>query len=133
MLEYRTTDNNEHFFQYMQALWKENWIYCWEKWDKLIFYRQVKKEVKSRALTNESNKSIAYLKMQRERIESWQELHTPDFIDNKDEWIKFVHYWTQKNGEGGKMHCEKQRTFEVQARWRTWHKDKKEVKSNTIG
>ena len=132
MIEYRTCPSNENFLSYLQTLWKENWIYCGEKWDKLIFYRPIKKEVKSRSLVTEWNKSISYLKKQREQIDSWEPIHIPDFITNESEWIKFISYWTQKNNDSWKMHCEKQKTFEIRLRWNTWHKDKKEIKSNTI-
>ena len=103
--------------------------------DKIFWEKEEKKQVKSRALTTESNKSIQYLKMQRENIDLWKELHYPDFIDDKKQWSWFINHWTQKNTEDWKMHCEKQKTFEIRWRWATWYKDKKEFTSNknTIG
>lgn len=99
--------------------------------DKIFWEKEEKKQVKSRALTTESNKSIQYLKMQRERIDNNQEIHCPDFIDNKEKWYEFVHHWTQRNSDGWKLHCEKEKTFEIRWRWATWRKDKKEI-NNTF-
>lgn len=93
--------------------------------DKIFWEKEEKKQVKSRALTTESNKSIQYLKMQRERIDNNQEIHCPDFIDNKEKWYEFVHHWTQRNSDGWKLHCEKEKTFEIRWRWATWRKDNK--------
>jgi len=98
--------------------------------DKIFWEKEEKKQVKSRALTTESNKSIQYLKMQRENIDLWKEIHYPDFVNDKKQWSDFINYWTQKNSEDSKMHCEKQKTFEIRWRWSTWHKDKKEFTSN---
>lgn len=129
MLEYKIISYNT---KALPLLWEENWnLNCIHDW-MMFFSREVKKQVKSRALVTEWNKSISYLKKQREQLDQWESIHIPDFIDNKEEWIKFVHFWTQKNGDGGKMHCEKQKTFEIQARWRTWYKDKREIKANSI-
>lgn len=133
MIEYKTLTYSVENIQSLPLLWKENWnlcsIYDW----KIFLSREVKKEVKSRALTTEWNKSISYLRKQREQIDSWEPIHIPEFISNEPEWSKFISYWTQKNSEDWKMHCEKQRTFELRWRWQTWHKEKKENKSNTIG
>mgnify|MGYP006879907623 CR=1 FL=1 len=130
-LEYKIISYNT---KALPLLWEENWnlncIYDWM----MFFSREVKKQVKSRALVAESNKSISYLKKQREQIDNWQPIHIPDFVNNESEWIKFVLHWIQKNSEDWKMHCEKQKTFEIKARWMTWisGKEEKTTKSNTI-
>lgn len=93
----------------------------------------MKKTVKSRALTTESNQGISYLRKQREQIDSNQPIHIPEFVNETEEWNKFVNYWTQKNSECSKMHCEKQKTFDIRARWNNWSKDKpKSNKANSI-
>lgn len=132
MLEYKIIIYNT---KALPELWKDNWILSTIHENKMFFYREIKKQVKSRALTTESNKSIQYLKMQRENIDLWKEIHYPDFVNDRKQWSDFINYWTQKNTEDWKMHCEKQKTFEIRARWRTWYKDKKEFTSNknTIG
>lgn len=99
--------------------------------DKIFWEKEEKKQVKSRALTTESNKSIQYLKMQRERIDNNQEIHCPDFIDNKEKWYEFVHHWTQRNSDWWKLHCEKEKTFEIRWRWATWMSRKKETYQKT--
>ena len=99
--------------------------------DKMFWEKEEKKQIKSRALTTESNKGIAYLKMQRQNIDQWIEIHIPDFVDNQKEWAKFINYWTQKNSEDDKMHSEKQKTFDIRARWANWDKDKV-TKANSI-
>lgn len=128
---YRTTPNDDKALIYLEKLWQDNWIYCWPLGDKLVFRKEEKKQVKSRALTTESNKGISYLKAQRQKIDSWEEIHYPDFIDDRKEWTKFINYWTQKNSEDDKMHAEKQKTFDIRARWANWDKDKV-TKANTL-
>ena len=95
-LEYKIISYNT---KALPLLWEENWnlncIYDWM----MFFSREVKKQVKSRALVAESNKSISYLKKQREQIDNWQPIHIPDFVNNESEWIKFVLHWIQKNSE----------------------------------
>ena len=131
MVEYKTLPYTLENIQLLQSLWKDNWQLC-TIYDNIIFLsRPIKKEVKSRALTTESNKWIAYLKMQRDRIDSWEEIHYPDFVNNRSEWVKFVNFWIQKNTEDWKLHCEKQKTFDAQARWRVWITWNEESKSKT--
>ena len=131
MLEYKIISYNT---KALPLLWEENWnlncIYDWM----MFFSREVKKQVKSRALVTEWNKSISYLKKQREQLDKWESIHIPDFVNNESEWIKFVSHWIQKNSEDWKMHCEKQKTFEIKARWMTWisGKEEKTIKSNVI-
>lgn len=111
----------------------EQWFMLVTIYDnKMFWHKEEKKQVKSRALTTESNKGISYLKKQRENIDNWIEIHYPDFIDDRKQWSDFINHWTQKNTEDWKMHAEKQKTFEIRARWATWHKDKKQTKSNVI-
>ena len=130
MIEYKIIIYNT---KALPELWKDNWILSCISDGKMFFYREAQKERRSRALVTEWNKSISYLRKQREQIDSWQPIHIPDFINDEKEWNKFINYWTQKNSEDWKMHCEKQKTFEIRARWTNWNKDKKEIKSNTIG
>ena len=99
--------------------------------DKIFWEKEEKKTVKSRALTTESNKSIQYLKMQRENIDLWKEIHYPDFVNDRKQWFSFINHWTQKNSDEWKLHCEKEKTFELRWRWATWYKEKKEV-TNTF-
>lgn len=131
MILYRITTSNDSF---LSKLWEEGWILSCISEGKMYFWKEEKKPVKSRALTNESNKWIAYLKMQRENIDKWIDLHIPDFVTNEKEWNKFINYWTQKNSEDSKMHAEKQKTFDIRARWANWDKDKPKTtnKANSI-
>ena len=133
MLEYKTLPYTLGNIQLLQSLWKDNWQLCTIYSDIIFLSRPIKKEVKSRALTTESNKGISYLRKQREQLDSNQPIHIPEFVIETEEWSKFVNYWTQKNSEDSKMHCEKQKTFDIRARWNNWSKDKpKNTSANTI-
>lgn len=124
---YRIITSNDHS---LHKMWEEWWkLSCISDW-KMYFWKEEKKPVKSRALTTESNKSIQYLKMQRENIDIWKEIHYPDFVNDRKQWSDFIHYWTQKNSDEWKLHCEKEKTFEIRWRWATWYKEKKEFTSN---
>lgn len=129
MIIYRIISSNDSA---LRQLWEEWWILSCISEGKMYFWKEEKKSVKSRALTTESNQGISYLRKQREQIDNWQEIHYPDFIDDRKQWSDFINYWTQKNSADSKMHCEKQKTFEIRARWATWHKDKLKTNSNTI-
>lgn len=112
-----------------QGGWRLITIYEW----KMFWEKEEKKQVKSRALTTESNKGISYLRKQRENIDNWIEIHYPDFIDDRKQWSDFINHWTQKNTEDWKMHAEKQKTFEIRARFSVWcNKNNKSQKSNII-
>lgn len=113
-----------------QGGWRLIAIYEW----KMFWEKEEKKQVKSRALTTESNKGISYLRKQRENIDNWIEIHYPDFIDDRKQWSDFINHWTQKNTDDWKMHAEKQKTFELRARWHNWYKDKPKTtnKANSI-
>lgn len=133
MYTHKTLTYSREWLLEMEELGKQWYrlcvIYDW----KIFLEKEEKKTVKSRALTTESNKWISYLKKQRENIDNWDEIHYPDFIDNVKEWAKFINYWTQKNSADWKMHCEKQKTFEIRARFSVWcNKNNKSNISNTI-
>lgn len=87
--------------KYLQALWKENWIYCWEKWDKLIFYREVPKERRSRQVLGTSDDFTQFWNLYpKERRKKKKEAQ--DFWNRLDEkrrtlaleWLKkYLVYW----------------------------------------
>lgn len=135
MYTHKTLTYSREWLLEMEELGKQWYrlcvIYDW----KIFLEKEEKKQVKSRALTTESNKGIAYLKMQRENIDKWVDLHIPEFIDNVKEWTKFINHYTQKNSDEWKMHAEKQKTFDIRARWNNWEKDKPNItnKANTVG
>ena len=134
MITYKTLPYTLENLQSLKSLWEDNWQLCTIYDGKMFLSREEKKPVKSRALTTESNKWIVYLRKQREQIDSNLPIHIPDFVSEIEEWNRFVNHWTQKNSEDSKMHCEKQKTFDIRARWNNWNKDKpkSQTKFNTI-
>lgn len=136
MIIYTILTYSEEGLEEMRTLWGQWYelcsIYDW----KIFLKKNEKKIVKSRALTIGGNKSIDFLRSQREKIDNGEQLTIPSFITNEKEWLSFIDYWTQKNTGEWKMHCEKQKTFEIRARWAFWirWKDTKihKNKANTI-
>jgi hypothetical protein len=103
-IEYRTSDNNEHFLQYMNALWKENWIYCGEKWDKLVFYREIPKERKARVILTGDDFEDFY-KLYPRKIAKKDAQVMWKRLDEKTkllaiEWLRrYIVYWEKKGIE----------------------------------
>lgn len=41
---YRTTPYDDKYLTYLEKLWEDNWIYCWQLGDKLVFRKEEKKK-----------------------------------------------------------------------------------------
>ena len=57
MLIYRTTPYDDKYLTYLEKLGEDNWIYCGQLWDKLVFRKEEKKNQEEKEALD---KKIAY-------------------------------------------------------------------------
>ena len=67
---YRTTPNDDKSLLYIEKLWQDNWIYCWQLGDKLVFRKEEKN----------------YRKKEIEVLEEWEQA----LVVYGKEWINEV-------------------------------------------
>lgn len=69
----------------------------------------------------EYQENIDYMKVQADNIRKNNIPDTPDFVQNENEWIKFLLYWTAPT-KSWKILCEetKQKSFDIRRRFVTW-------------
>ena len=103
MLIYRTTPYDDKYLTYLEKLWQDNWIYCWQLGDKLVFRKEEKKARESKSL-NLSGFDEFYAKYPR-HVSRWNAEKAWNKLSENQrilalEWIKkYIIYWKKKKTE----------------------------------
>ncbi len=100
---YRTTPYDDKYLTYLEKLGQDNWIYCWQLGDKLVFRKEEKKKRESKELDLtwfENWYRIYPRKCSRWNAEkAWNKLSENQRILAL-EWIKkYIIYWKKKKTE----------------------------------
>lgn len=100
MQVYRTTPYDDKYLTYLEKLGQDNWIYCWQLWDKLVFRKEEKKKRESKELNLswfEAWYKLYPRKVSRWNAEkAWNKLSENQRILALDWLKKYIIYWKKK-------------------------------------